>query len=309
LPPEEVHRVGLALLAAAESTMRAISVDKFGTPDVREAMRRVRADSSATFRSREEVIPALQAIVARAKAAVPRVFGIMPKTALIVEPYPLFEESSGSSARYRRGALDGSRPSVFGVNVARATLPGERLRMESLAFHEGIPGHHFQVSIMMERAGVHPLTRYLYNSAVAEGWAIYVEQLADELGLYSSIGSRLRWLEGEVFGAVTLVMETGMHAKGWTRQQAIEYEIAHTGNTPEQAAIDVDRRIGWPGQGLSYNVGATEIRRLRTEAERTLGSRFDARAFHDRVLEHGVVTLPMLREKITRWLAQRRPNP
>ena len=146
---------------------------------------------------------------------------------------------------------------------------------------------------------MHPLARYLRNSAFAEGWATYAEQVADELGLFSS----------DVFNAAILVMETGMHAEGWTRQQAIDYVLPHTTRTAEQAAVVADRYIGWPGQGLSYQLGASEIRRLRDGAEHTLGPRFDVRAFHDLVLEDGTVTLPMLREKITRWIAEARPNP
>ena len=307
MSPGEVHRAGLALVAAAESTMRAISVARYGTTDLREAMRQVIADSSATFHSRDAVIPALETIIARANAAMPRVVGKLPNAVLVVEPHPAFQEAT-APGQYLPAAVDGSRGGVFRVNLRNATMPGERLRMEGLTFHEGIPGHHLQVSIALERTGVHPLTRYLFNSAFSEGWATYAEHVADELGLFSSDAQRLRWLEDNVFGGATLVIETGMHAQGWTRQQAIDYELAHTTRSPEQVAVDVDRRIGWPGQGLSYRVGALEIRRLREQAERGLGPRFDIRAFHDRVLEDGSVPLPMLREKITRWLAQARPT-
>ena len=309
MPAEEVHRAGLALVAPAESTMRAISVARYGTPDLREAMRRARADSAATFPSRQAVIPALDSILTRATAAMPQQFGILPKAALVVEAYPAFQEPSVPIGAYLSPTVDGSRPGVFRVNLRLATAPGGRLRMEGLAFHEGSPGHHFQISIAQERTSVHPLSRYLRNSAFVEGWGIYAEQVADKLALFSSDAQRLQWLEDRVYGGVMLVVETGMHAKGWTRQQAVDFELAHTSRSPEQAAIDVDRRIGWPGQGLSYEIGALEIRRLREQAERTLGPRFDVRAFHDRVLEDGVVTLPMLREKVTRWLAEARPNP
>jgi uncharacterized protein (DUF885 family) len=303
LSPDEVYNLGQQLVAHAESTMRVITVSRFGTSDVRAAMRQARTDSSASFRTREEVVPAVEKILARVNAQVPRMFGILPKARLVVEPFPAFQEPSQPLANYESPAEDGSRPGVFHVNLRYATTPGERLRMEGLAFHEGIPGHHFQLAIAQEITGVHPLNRYLGNSAFVEGWAIYSETVADDLGLFSSDLTRLRWLEDKVYEGATLVMEAGMHAKGWTRQQAIDYELAHTTRTPEQAAIDVDRRIGWPGQGYSYQVGQLEIRRLRSEAERELGSKFDIKAFHDRVLENGTVTLPMLREVITRWIA------
>jgi uncharacterized protein (DUF885 family) len=285
--------------------MRTITVARYGTDDIRAAMRRARAEPSASFHSREEVVPAVEAILDRVNRAVPRAFGILPKAALVVEPFPAFQEPSQPLANYEAPAEDGSRPGVFHVNLRYATTPGEKLRMEGLAFHEGIPGHHFQIAIALERPNVHPLNRYLGNSAYVEGWAIYAETVADGLGLFSSDASRLRWLEDKVYEGATLVMEAGMHAKGWTRQQAIDYELARTTRTPEQAAIDVDRRIGWPGQGYSYQVGQLEIRRLRTLAEAQLGSRFDVRAFHDRVLEDGTITLPMLREKISRWLREK----
>jgi uncharacterized protein (DUF885 family) len=306
LSPDQIFVMGNQLVSQAESTMRTITTARYGTDDIRAAMRRARAEPSASFHSRDEVAPAVQVILDRVQRAVPQVFGILPKAALVVEPFPTFQEPSQPLANYESPAEDGSRPGVFHVNLRYATSPGEKLRMEGLAFHEGIPGHHFQIAIALERPNVHPLNRYLGNSAYVEGWAIYSEIVADGLGLFSSDASRLRWLEDKVYEGATLVMEAGMHAKGWTRQQAIDYELAHTTRTPEQAAIDVDRRIGWPGQGYSYQVGQLEIRKLRAEAERRLGARFDVRAFHDRVLEDGTITLPMLRDKIARWLATAR---
>jgi uncharacterized protein (DUF885 family) len=303
LSPDDVYNLGLQLVSRAESTMRAITVSRYGTSDVRAAMRKARTDSTASFHSREEVVPAVERILNRVRAQVPRYFRILPKAALVVEPFPAFQEPSQPLANYEQPAEDGSRPGVFHVNLRYATTPGERLRMEGLAFHEGIPGHHFQLAIAGELTGVHPLNRYLGNSAFIEGWAIYAETLGDELGLFSSDLTRLRWLEDKVYDGATLVMEAGMHAKGWTRQTAIDYELAHTTRTAEQAAIDVDRRIGWPGQGYSYQVGGLEIRRLRNQAARELGPKFDIKAFHDRVLENGTITLPMLRVVIERWIA------
>jgi len=300
---DSIYNLGLQLVAHAESTMRTITVARYGTSDVRAAMRQARMDPWATLRTRESVVPVVDSILDRVRAQVPRMFGILPKAKLVVEPFPAFQEPSQPLANYEQPAEDGSRPGVYHVNLRYATTAGERLRMEGLTFHEGIPGHHFQLAIAQEIPNVHPLNRYLGNSAFIEGWAIYAEIVADNLGLFSNDLSRLRWLEDKVYEGATLVMEAGMHAKGWTRQQAIDYELAHTTRTPEQAAIDVDRRIGWPGQGYSYQVGQLEIRRLRAIAERELGPRFDVKKFHDRVLENGNVTLPMLRDVITRWIA------
>jgi uncharacterized protein (DUF885 family) len=301
LTGDEIHQIGLREIAAAESSAAVLAQRAFGSSDFRAVKRRLQADSARTFKSREQVIPAIDSVLARAWAAAPKWFGIVPRSKLAVEPFPAFQEPSVPMGQYLRAALDGSRPGIYRVNLYLATKPGARLDIDRLSFHEGVPGHHFQLAIAQEREAVHPVTRYLSNSAFTEGWGIYSERLADEMGLYTSDAERLNDLEGMIYGCATLVMETGMHAKGWTRDQAIAYELAHTTRSEEQAALDVDRRIGWPGQGLSYMLGYLEIQRLRTLAQREQGDHFDIRAFHDRVLEDGSVTLAMLREKLDRW--------
>jgi uncharacterized protein (DUF885 family) len=187
-----------------------------------------------------------------------------------------------------------------------SAAPGGRLAVERLTFHEGIPGHHLQVALATERSGTHPVVQLLANPAFDEGWANYAERLADEMGLYSSAATRLTALANQLSLAATVVEETGVHVRGWTRQQAIDYHLAHTPRTPEQAAQSVDRRIGWPGQSLAYELGGYEIWQLRQEAKRGLGPAFDIRAFHERVLGRGSITLPMLREGIGAWTAERR---
>jgi uncharacterized protein (DUF885 family) len=300
---EDVHVLGLREVAAAESTMRAVAERAFHTSDTRALMQRLRADTAYTIASRDRVIPAIDSILARAWRGAPQWFARQPRAKVNVQPYPEFQEPAVPLGAYLDAALDGSRPGIYRINLYLATKPGARLSLDNLTFHEAVPGHHFQLAIAQERQGVHPLTRYLGNSAFIEGWGIYAETLAGEMGLYAADATWLKELEDHLYTVATLVMETGMHAKGWSRQQAIDYELAHTTRSAEQAAIDVDRRIGWLGQGLSYIVGYLEIARLRKEAERALGSRFDIRTFHDRVLEDGSITLGMLRQKIDRWLA------
>jgi uncharacterized protein (DUF885 family) len=304
LGADELHDIGVRELAAAESTAAEISRRSFGSREYRTVLTRMNEDPKYTIPSRAAVIPLVDSIVARAGAAAPKWFGILPRAKVTVEPFPAFQEPSVPLGQYLRAAIDGSRPGIYRINLYLATKPGGRLEMDRLAFHEAVPGHHFQVAIAQERTGVHPITRYLFNSAFSEGWAIYAERVADEMGLYASDADRLKDLEGIIYGFATVVMETGMHAKGWTRQRAIDFETAHTSRSAEQAALDVDRRIGWPGQGLSYHVGYLEIRRLRDLAEKRLGDRFDVRAFHDRVLEDGSIPLGLLQEKIEGWLEQ-----
>ncbi len=283
--------------------MRVVAERAYHTSDPRALMQRLRADTAYSFASRDRVIPAIDSILARAWAAVPQWFALQPRAKVHVQPYPEFQEPAVPLGEYLNAALDGSRPGIYRINLYLATKPGARLSLDNLTFHEAVPGHHFQISIAMERQRAHPLTRYLDNSGFVEGWGIYAETLAGEMGLYGSDATWLKELEDHLYTVATLVMETGMHTKGWSRQQAIDYELAHTTRSAEQGAIDVDRRIGLPGQGFSYIVGYLEIARLRKEAERALSSRFDIRTFHDRVLEDGGITLGMLREKIERWLA------
>ncbi len=300
---EEVHELGLHEVAAAESTMRVVAERAYRTSDTRALLQRLRADTAYSIASRDRVIPAIDSILARAWGAVPQWFALQPRANVRVQPSPEFQEPAVPLGEYLAPALDGSRPGIYRINLYLATKPGARLSLDNLTFHEAVPGHHFQIAIAMERQGVHPLTRYLDNSAFVEGWALYAEALAHEMGLYASDATWLKDLEDHLYTSATLVMETGMHVRGWSRQQAIDYELAHTTRSAEQAAIDVDRRIGLLGQGLSYMIGYLEIARLRGQAERALGSRFDIRTFHDHVLEDGSITLAMLRQKIDRWLA------
>lgn len=300
LEGEKLYEMGVHQLAAAESAAAQLSSRSFGSADFRSVLAKMNEDPRHTIASREAVIPQTDSLIEKAWAAAPKWFGIIPRARVAVEPFPAFEELSVPAGQYLRAALDGSRPGIYRINLYLFTKPGGRLEADRIAFHEAVPGHHFQLAIAQERTG-HPVTQYLFNSAFTEGWGMYAERIADEMGLYTSDAERLKDLEAFVYAFSTVVMETGMHVKGWTRQQAIDFETTHTSRSAEQAALDVDRRIGWPGQGLSYPVGFLEITRLRALAEQRLGSRFDIRAFHDRVLEDGALPLGMLREKIERW--------
>jgi uncharacterized protein (DUF885 family) len=233
----------------------------------------------------------------------PKWFGIQPKGDVRVEPFPAFQERSAPPGQYFAGSDDGTRPGIYRVNAYQPEQLGRGV-LEDVTFHEAIPGHHLQIAIAHERTHAHPVTRYLGNSGFSEGWGLYSERLADEMGLYDTDLGRLGMLNGESFRAARLVVDAGIHALAWTRQQGIDYFLQHTSNSPAQIAAEVDRYISEPGQATAYMIGALEIRRLRGEAQRALGSRFDIRAFHDRVLEDGTVTLPMLDAKIHRWIIE-----
>jgi uncharacterized protein (DUF885 family) len=173
---------------------------------------------------------------------------------------------------------------------------------ESTAFHEIVPGHHLQIDIANQRTELPAIARFLFNSGFSEGWALYAEEVADELGLYDGDAARFGRLSNASWRAVRMVVDTGLHTQGWDRKRAVDLLLAHTALSPDQAAAEIDRYIAWPGQAPSYMLGYVEIRRLRGEAERALGPRFDLRTFHDRVLENGNVPLPVLRDRIETWI-------
>lgn len=300
--PRAIHQLGLDRMRKVQEEMRALAQKSFGTTDLPALFQRLRTDTQYTFHSREEIVQLSNAAIERAWVAMPKWFGMVPKAKVAVEPFPSFLERGSPPGQYQAAPEDGSRPGIYRVNTFQ---PEQRSRgdMEDVAFHETIPGHHLQIGIARERTGVHPVTRYLGNSAFSEGWGLYSERLADEMGLFSSDLGRMGMLSGEAARAARLVVDAGIHALGWTRQRAIDYFLQNTTASPDQIASEIDRYIQVPGQATAYMLGAIEIRRLRTEAEKKLGKRFDIREFHDRVLEDGGVTLPMLDAKITHWIA------
>jgi len=302
LSPDSIHHLGQAEVAALEAEMRAIARASFRTANVAALLDRLRSDRAYAFRSRAEMLATARAAVGRARGAVPRWFGREPRAALVVEPYPAFRERE-SVAEWNPPAEDGTRPGIYFLSTYDPAHKS-RADLEALTFHETIPGHHLQGSIALERGGAIPaIARYFWSPGFGEGWAEYAEQLADEMSLYSSDTARLGALADVTLSATLLVVDTGIHAFGWSRERAIAYICDHTRVPRLRAVVPVDRYPIWPAQGLSYALGRLEIRRLRRSAERAFGPRFDIREFHDRVLAAGAVPLPLLRERIERWIA------
>jgi uncharacterized protein (DUF885 family) len=300
LTPEEIHRTGLEQMEGIEAEAKPLAERLFGTSDMVAVYRRLREDPALRFGSRREVVDTAKAALARAKAALPRWFGRLPKTEMIVDPCLDYEEKSGCPNSYLPATLDGSRPGRWRINTnpARAS----RVDLESIAFHEGYPGHHLDNALNQERPGAHPVTRILGFSGFGEGWGLYAEGLAKEMGLYSGDLAQLGRLSSAAFRAARLVVDPGLHALGWTRDRAIDYMLAHTVLSREAATSEVDRYIINPGQATAYLLGKLEISRLRAEAESRLGRSFDVRTFHDRVLAQGRLPLPLLREEVGRWI-------
>jgi uncharacterized protein (DUF885 family) len=303
IPPEEIFAAGEREMAILQREMQALAERSFKTSDLWALLQRLRNDSSYTYRSREEVVEASTAAIERARRASPAWFGLLPKAGLEIRQHPEFRQREGAVAQYSSPTEDGTRPGIFWISTYRPeVIP--RAYGEATAFHEGIPGHHLQVAIAQERTGAHPITRYFGFSGFSEGWALYSEELADEMELYSSDVARMGMLASRAWRAARLVLDAGIHSRGWTRDQAVEYLGRATTMSPVQLQGEVDRYISMPGQATSYMLGSLELRKIRAEAARRLGARFDIREFHDRVLGNGGVTLAMLRHQVERWMGE-----
>ena len=301
--PDSVFTLGMAEMARIENEMRTISARSFGGEALGTLLPKLRTDPRYTFRTSQEIIDTSAAVVARAKAAMGKWFGRVPRADVVIQPYPEFRQKAGAPGQYQTAPDDGSRPAIFLINPSEPTKKS-RADAENAAMHEAIPGHHLQAAIAKERTDLHRLSRYTFNSGFGEGWALYAERLGDEMGLYSSDVGRMGLLSSEAFRAARMVIDAGIHAKGWTRQQSLDYLLAHTVLSPRIAEGEIDRYISWPGQAPSYMIGRNEIMRLREQARSALGSRFDICAFHDQVLEQGSVPLGLLRTRIERWVEQ-----
>jgi len=299
--PETLHATGLAEVARINAEMAALGERILGTPTRAEALERLRGDPSVHFSTRAEVEATARAALDRANAAVPAWFGRLPVTPCVVVPMPAHEEEHSTIAYYRPPAADGSRPGQYYLNTSH---PESRPRYEAecLAFHEAVPGHHLQIAIAQELTGLPDFRRHLGATAFWEGWGLYTERLADEMGLYTGDLDRMGMLSMDAWRACRLVVDTGMHALGWTRQAAIDYMVANSALAPNNIANEVDRYIIWPGQALAYKAGQLEMLRLRAEASARLGTRFDIRAFHDAMLGHGAIALMPLRGVVEAWV-------
>jgi uncharacterized protein (DUF885 family) len=299
---QEIHDTGLREMERIQAAMLEIAQRSFGTSDVKSLLQRLRTDPQYTFGSEEEVLAYARASVERAKAAVGDWFGVVPDAEMIVKPFPAYQQASGGGF-YSSGSLDGSRPGTYELGTYRPETIS-KAGMEATAFHEGYPGHHLQMSVAIFGGGVHPILSYMYVAGMAEGWGLYTESLADEMGLYSGDLDRLGMLSNEAMRAARLVVDPGMHALGWNREQAIEYMLDHTAESRGAIEGEIDRYIATPGQATAYLTGSLEIKRLRSVAEERLGDGFDIKGFHDRVLGDGAVSLPMLGDAIEAWMRE-----
>jgi uncharacterized protein (DUF885 family) len=303
MDPEELHRLGLEQVAKFRHDLSELGAKALGTSDVAEIQKKLRSDPAMHFGSAEEVESKAREALARAKAAVPNWFGIQPKADCQVKVMGMHEAPYSTIAYYRNPAMDGSRPGYYMINTYQPeTRP--RYEAEALAFHESIPGHHLQIAIAMELKGLPEFRKHQGVTAFVEGWGLYAERLADDMGLYSSDLDRIGMLSYDAWRACRLVVDTGLHAMGWSRQQAIDYMVENSVLAENNIVNEVDRYLTWPAQALAYKVGQLEILKLRDEGKRRLGDRFDLKAFHDAVLRNGAVALPILRQQVEAYYAQ-----
>jgi len=297
LTPDQLHQMGLQEVAKINKEMEELGERVFDTRDRARILLRLRTDPSLYFTSRDEVATKAEASLSRAKAAISKWFGRLPKTDCEVVRMEEHEEKHSTIAYYRAPAADGSRPGRYYINTS---APGSRPRYEAeaLAYHESIPGHHLQIAIAQELKGIPEFRKHSGVTASVEGWGLYAERLAEEMGLYSSDLDRIGVLSYDAWRACRLVVDTGIHAKGWTRVQAIDFMMRNTALAENNIVNEVDRYITWPGQALAYKTGQLEMKRLRQETEKLLGDQFDIRRFHDALLGNGAVPLEALRRVV-----------
>jgi uncharacterized protein (DUF885 family) len=307
LTPDELHAIGLAeVTESLPAELAEVGGREFGTSDLPEIFGRLLDDPALRYRDGDEILAHATACLDAARAAMGDWFGILPEAPCVLTPVPDYLAADVPAAYYTPPAPDGSRPGEYHVNLHEPTGRG-RAETASIAFHEAIPGHHLQLAIASERTELPAFRRLSWgHTAFVEGWALYTERLADEMGLYPTDLDRLGMLASDAWRACRLVVDTGLHALGWSRQQAIDFMVAHAPVNRDEIVVEVDRYIGMPGQALAYKVGQREILRLRAEARTALGPAFDIAAFHDVVLGAATVSLRVLRDRVAAWSGSER---
>jgi uncharacterized protein (DUF885 family) len=302
MTPDQIHDLGLSEVARIRSEMEKVKTDVGFSGDLPAFFNYIRTDPRFKPASAAALQNGYEQIGQRVAVNIPTQFATVPKTRLEIRPVPAYLEKDQAGAYYMPGTPDGSRPGVFYFNtydLPSRTTPG----MDTLYLHEGIPGHHFQISLAQENQALPAFQRFGGNTAYVEGWALYAESLGRALGLFNDPFQYYGRLDDEMLRAMRLVVDTGIHAKGWSRDQAIAYMMANSAMGQTDATNEVDRYIAMPGQALAYKVGDIRIQQARARAEQALGPAFDVRGFHDQVLMTGALPLEVLDAKIDRWIA------
>lgn len=311
LTPAKVHQIGLDEVARIQDGMRGVAKDLGYTgavktlPELKAFFEWVKARDDMYFKSREELLSTYQQFGASVAPLLPDYFNLRPKTDYEVRLVEPFREASASSGQYQGPSLDGKRPGIFYVN-AFDLKARPKWALASLSLHEAAPGHHFQISLQRELTNLPMFRRFSRDTAFMEGWGLYAEYLGYEMGVYKDPVARFGALDAELWRAIRLVTDTGIHVKGWTREQTIDYMLANSPAEMTRAVSEAERFAAIPGQALAYKIGQLKIVELRKRAEKALGKKFDVRVFHDEILKDGAVPLEVLESKIDRWIASQR---
>ncbi len=301
MTPDEVHQLGLSEVARIRAEMEAVAAE--AGFDTREAfIEHLRTDPQFYMTDADEYVEYVAALAKEIDGYMPKLFGTLPRQPYTVEPIPAANAPGNTTAYYEPGSLDTGQPGIYRINTTE--LDQRPLwELPALGVHEAVPGHHHQIALQQE-LDIHPLrANGTFFTAFVEGWGLYSERLGIEMGLYDTPAKQMGRLSYEMWRATRLVVDTGLHSKGWSKQQAVDYMLDNTALTPGNVDAEVNRYMTWPGQALAYKVGELKIRELRTRAEEALGADFDLRAFHDAVLENGSIPLSVLEEHIDRWIA------
>jgi len=299
--PYDIHQTGLDEIARLEDEYRVLGSAVLGTEDVAAMYERLRTDPELRFETPEQIVSAAEGALVRAEVAVPAWFGTLPTTPCIVQPMPPIGAEDSTIAYYMQPAIDGSRPGTYFVNTTQPTTR-TRYEAEALAFHESVPGHHLQLALNQE-LDLPTFRRHAFVTVFHEGWGLYTERLADEMGLYSGDVERLGMLSFDSWRSCRLVVDTGMHALGWSRDQAIAYMTEHSPQAANNIVNEIDRYIAWPGQAVAYKTGQLAMMAERRSAQEAMGGGFEIRTFHDVLLGAGSVPLPVMQRRVRAWAA------
>ena len=306
LTADQIHEIGLDEVKKDEAEMLAIA-QKLGFKDLKTFQASLKSNPKLKATSREQLLDAYRGYLGPMQAKLPQLFGHLPKAPFEVVPVPDFLEKTSAPAYYQGGTPDGSRPGRLFIDTYNPT-DRDLYQVEEIAYHEGLPGHHLQISIAQEQQGVPDFRKFGGYSAFAEGWGLYSERLGKDIGLYQDPYSDYGRLQGDIWRAIRLVVDTGVHSKHWTRQQMVDYFHDHSAIDETSIQAEVDRYIAWPGQATAYKIGQLKILELRDRAKKELGSKFDLRAFHDQVIDSGSLPLDVLDERITAWIATQKSS-
>lgn len=305
LTPDQIHQMGLEEVKKDEAAMLVIA-QKLGFSDLKSFRASLKSNPKLHPASAQALLDAYSGYLTAMQAKLPQLFGVLPKAKFEVVPVPDYLAKSAPPAYYEAGSPDGRRPGRLFINTYDAK-DRNLYMVEDIAYHEGIPGHHLQISIAQELPGLPEFRKYEDYTAYTEGWGLYAEQLGKDAGFYQDPYSDYGRLEGDIWRAIRLVVDTGVHSEGWTRDQMVQYCRDHSNMDEATIQSEVDRYIAWPGQALAYKIGEMNILALRETAEKDLGARFDIRAFHDEVLDAGALPLGVLDRRVLSWVVSQQP--